>query len=333
MFGDSLIQLPLPRPPGFWGAARLLLLRLVSPNTNPPTGRPRSFSRDHDHHNGAGHLTRRRGWGVVIPALFPVPILLILLVLSCGFTSCKNVAPQKGGRGGIPGFVPPGIAHTNLDELVQRIEQPENPKDASTNNRKETEESELPIPAGSTLKFAEAVAGSTNKTETTVITTAPTVWKKKRTLDAAQAIGAAQKDDARSISAKLAGMKPITMIVAGFGLLLILAGAAMWTPWLQPVFPSISCRVIVLVAGVGCVIAAMTLPLLVVGNETLLLVLMAGIALFLAGVAAVWWFVSHHAQRKDESYELGWAEARQEALATIGSPLTGHQSPPNPPSA
>ena len=97
---------------------------------------------------------------------------------------------------------------------------------------------------------------------------------------AATELGAAQKDTARELSAKLASLKGIVWV----GVALFLFGlASVFYPPLKLIIGSVTTSVAILVGG----IALMVLPSLIVGNELLIL----GTVL---GVVAVWFFAYRH---------------------------------------
>ena len=95
-------------------------------------------------------------------------------------------------------------------------------------------------------------------------------------------LGAAQKDTARELSAKLASLKGFVWV----GVAMFLFGlASVFYPPLQAIIGSITTSVAIVAGGV----ALMVLPSLIVGNELLIL----------GGVAAavgVWFFAHRHGQ-------------------------------------
>ena len=93
-------------------------------------------------------------------------------------------------------------------------------------------------------------------------------------------IGAAQKDTAREIGAKLGALKGVVWV----GVLVFLFGAAsaFWPP-LKLVVGSVTTSVIIAVAGIALIV----LPSLIVGHEILIL----GVA---GGIAGLYWFAHRH---------------------------------------
>ena len=95
-------------------------------------------------------------------------------------------------------------------------------------------------------------------------------------------LGAAQKDTARELSAKLASLKGIVWV----GVAVFLFGlATMFYPPLKLLIGSVTTSVAVIVGG----LALMVLPSLVVGNELLIL---AGVA----ALVGIWFFAHRHGQ-------------------------------------
>ena len=95
-------------------------------------------------------------------------------------------------------------------------------------------------------------------------------------------LGAAQKDTARELSAKLASLKGIVWV----GVAMFMFGlASIFYPPLKLIIGSVTTSVAVLVGG----IALMILPSLIVGNEMLILCCVG------AGVG-LWFFAHRHGQ-------------------------------------
>lgn len=93
-------------------------------------------------------------------------------------------------------------------------------------------------------------------------------------------IGAAQKDTAREIGAKLGALKGVVWV----GVLVFLFGAAsaFWPP-LKLVVGSVTTSAIIAVSGIALIV----LPSLIVGHEILILSVAAG-------VAGLYWFAHRH---------------------------------------
>jgi ABC-type anion transport system duplicated permease subunit len=92
-------------------------------------------------------------------------------------------------------------------------------------------------------------------------------------------IGAAQKDVAREVAAKLGSLRPVMWV----GILVLLFGLASFHPYLRAIVGSVTTSVVIVVAGLGMIV----LPSLIVGNE--ILILGAGV-----GVVVLYWFSHRH---------------------------------------
>jgi hypothetical protein len=103
-------------------------------------------------------------------------------------------------------------------------------------------------------------------------------------------LGAAQKDVAREVGAKLASLKGIVWVGVG---LFVFGLASLVYPPLKAVIGSVTTSTALMLGGV----ALMVLPTLVVGNELLIL---GGVALAVGA-----WFLAHrHGQLKGEVSSL-----------------------------
>lgn len=100
-------------------------------------------------------------------------------------------------------------------------------------------------------------------------------------------IGAAQKDVAREMAAKLSSLKWVTWV----GVLVFLFGAAsaFWPP-LKLIIGSMTTSAVFCLAGLALIV----LPVVVVGNEILIL----GVAV---GVAVLYWFAHRHSKASTEA--------------------------------
>ena len=103
-------------------------------------------------------------------------------------------------------------------------------------------------------------------------------------------LGAAQKDAARELGAKLSSLKGIVWV--GIGLFVLGLASLVWPP-LKAVIASVTTSAALMLGGV----ALMVLPSLIVGNELLLLAVV--------GIAVAAWFLAHrHGQLKGEVSSL-----------------------------
>jgi uncharacterized membrane protein YccC len=121
-------------------------------------------------------------------------------------------------------------------------------------------------------------------------------------------LGAAQKDTARELGAKLASLEGIVWI--GVGLFVFGLASLVWPP-LKVIIGSVTTSAALMLGGV----ALMVLPTLVVGNELLIL---GGVVL----VVGAWFLAHRHGQ-------LRGIVAASTGSQGVGTPLPipGHQSP------
>jgi len=176
---------------------------------------------------------------------------------------CTATAPLKGGKA------------TTLSKPTQGIEQSvvqsDNPAAMSRQDQEVVRVKTYTVPAGSRLESA-----LTNGT--TVVVSAPMPVVEREETRAKTELGAAQKDTAREIGAKLASLKGVVWVgvaLFAFGL------ASFFYPPLKLLIGSVTTSAAICAGGA----ALMILPTLVVGNELLIL---AGVA-----TAVGLWFLAH----------------------------------------
>jgi len=209
---------------------------------------------------------------------------LIPIILVMAFTGCAT-RPLRPGTATIKSTAPNTGA-----QFASELKQPENPAQSAAQNFERTTEVELPLPVGT--KIQETVVTRDEQKpeaapvvqEKTILLTAPTVQTTRTVEKAGTTIGAAQKDTARELGAKLASLKGIVWV----GVVMFLFGiASVAYPPLRAIIGSVTTSVAIIVGG----IALMILPTLVVGNELLIL---GGVAVAVGG-----WFLAHrHGQLK-----------------------------------
>ena len=120
-------------------------------------------------------------------------------------------------------------------------------------------------------------------------------------------LGAAQKDTARELGAKLASLKGIVWV--GVGLFVFGLASLVWPP-LKAVIASVTTSAALMLGGV----ALMVLPSMIVGNELLLL----GVV----GLAVGGWFLAHrHGQLQGTVAASGGAQSK--ALGSGGAAGSG----------
>jgi hypothetical protein len=120
----------------------------------------------------------------------------------------------------------------------------------------------------------------------TIVLTEPTIQKTRVTEKAGTVIGAAQKDTAREIGAKLSSLKGIVWL--GAALFVFGLASLVWPP-LRAIIGSVTTSVALAAGG----IAFMVLPSLVVGNELLIL---GGVAV----VVGAWFLAHRHGRLRGE---------------------------------
>ncbi len=187
------------------------------------------------------------------------------------------MAPLKGGHA--------STVSKSTQGIEQSVVQGDNPAAASRQNQETVRTKSYTVPAGSRLVESHVIADAgkapvTNATA--LVISAPMAVTEHEESRAMTELGAAQKDTARELSAKLASLKGIVWV----GVAMFLFGlASMFYPPLQAIIGSVTTSIAIIAGGV----ALMVLPSLVVGNELLIL----------GGVGAavgVWFFAHRHGQ-------------------------------------
>jgi hypothetical protein len=197
-------------------------------------------------------------------------ILIDVAVIASAMFLCGcNLAPLKGGRA------------TTSGVIGQTVVQGDNPAQVSRQDQETVKTRSYTVPAGSRLEESHVTATDIGVTVTNVqavVVSAPMPVVEREETRANTELGAAQKDTARELGAKLASLKGIVWV----GVVLFLFGlATLFYPPLQAIIGSVTTSVAILVGG----IALMVLPSLIVGNELLIL---CGV-----GAAVVVWFFAH----------------------------------------
>ena len=205
-------------------------------------------------------------------------VLINLAVITVtGFMFGCAIAPLKGGKA------------TTLNKpnqgIEQSVQQGENPAQVSRQDQETVRTKTYTVPAGSqvmeTRVTADAGGAPVTNAQAMVISAPMPVVEHEETR-AKTELGAAQKDTARELTAKLASLKGIVWV----GVALFLFGlATLFYPPLKLLVGSVTTSVAIIVGG----LALMVLPTLIVGNELLIL----------AGVGAavgLWFFAHRHGQ-------------------------------------
>jgi len=216
---------------------------------------------------------------------------LALLLCGCG------TAPLKGGKATTRNLPTHGIEQT--------VVQSENPAQTSRQDQETVKTKSYTVPAGSRMEDTRvsADAGGVPVTNATaLVISAPMPVVEHEETRAKTELGAAQKDTARELSAKLASLKGIVWV----GVVVFLFGlTTLFYPPLRLIIGSVTTSV----AIVGGGLALIVLPSLIVGNELLIL----------AGVAAavgLWFFAYRHGSLR------GLVTAAQTATQTTAAETT-----------
>jgi hypothetical protein len=187
------------------------------------------------------------------------------------------MAPLKGGKA--------STVSKNAQGIEQTVVQSDNPAATSKQDQETVRTKSYTVPAGSRLvetRVAADASGAPVTNGTALIVSAPMAVVEHEETRAKTELGAAQKDTARELSAKLASLRGIVWA----GVAMFLFGlASLFYPPLKLIIGSVTTSVAIAAGGV----ALMVLPSLIVGNELLIL----------AGVAAavgLWFFGHRHGQ-------------------------------------
>jgi hypothetical protein len=272
-------------------AGWLRLWKAVYPNTPPPLRMPRRVQ-------GSGFKVR--GSKVQLPAAVDhlASFLSIWLALALLATGCAGTRPLKGGKA-VTTHKPAGV-------IEQTLVQGENPSQASKQDQESIKVRTYTLPAGtrieqsqtpgaatsqpgvpasvahqpSTLRGAATEDGATINYQPppAFIVSAPMPVVEREETRARTELGAAQKDTARELGARLASLKGIVWV--GVGLFIFGLASLVWPP-LKAIIASVTTSAALMLGGV----ALMVLPNLIVGNELLIL---GGV-----GLAVGAWFLAH----------------------------------------
>jgi len=204
--------------------------------------------------------------------------------LMCGCT----MAPLKGGHA------------TTSGVIGQTVVQGDNPAQVTRQDQETLKTRSYTLPTGSRLeesRFTRNEGGMIVTNVQAVIVSAPMPVVEKEETRAKTELGAAQKDTARELGAKLASLKGIVWV----GVALFLFGlATMFYPPLKLVVGSVTTSAAILVGGLALIV----LPTLIVGNELLIL---AGVA----SAVGLWFLAHRHGQLR------GLVDAAKAELTTV----------------
>ena len=196
-----------------------------------------------------------------------VAALVLLMVSGC------TIAPLKGGHA--------STVSKSAQGIEQSVVQGDNPAAASRQDQETVRTKTYTVPAGSRLVETRIVtdgAGAPVTNSQVLLVSAPMAVTEHEETRAKTELGAAQKDTARELSAKLASLKGIVWV----GVAMFLFGlASMFYPPLKLIIGSVTTSVAITAGG----LTLMILPTLVVGHEMLILF---GVAVGVGG-----WFLAH----------------------------------------
>jgi hypothetical protein len=256
---------------------------------------------------------------------------LTLVLLAAG---CAGPRPLKGGKA-VTTHQPAGV-------IEQTVVQGENPSQATKQDQESVKVRTYTLPVGSRIEQSQAPVavaappstlnsqppvhhsfsggGSTLNHPSTIasaavdqpsspafILSAPMPVVEREETHARTELGAAQKDTARELGAKLSSLKGIVWV--GVGLFVFGLASLVWPP-IKVIIGSVTTSAALMLGG----LALMVLPSLIVGNELLIL---GGVLVAVGG-----WFLAHR-----------HGQLRGIVAASTGDPAPGTLPPDNPPPA
>jgi hypothetical protein len=210
--------------------------------------------------------------------------LSVWLALVLLTTGCAGPRPLKGGKA-VTTHKPAGV-------MEQTLVQGENPSQASKQTQESVKVRTYTLPAGSRVEQPQAPGPAASPTasarpelstinsqpSSSFVLSAPVQVVEREETRAGTELGAAQKDTAREIGAKLSSLKGIVWV--GMGLFVFGLASLVWPP-LKVIIASVTTSAALMLGG----LALMVLPSLIVGNELLILGVVA--------VAVGGWFLAH----------------------------------------
>jgi len=215
----------------------------------------------------------------------------LAFVAACG---CASPRPLKGGKA-VTTHKPAGV-------IEQTLVQSENPAQATRQTQESVKVRSYILPAGSRIEQSQIWEGerprepklprssaeiraredarppTSQQPGCAFLLSSPMPVVEREETHAGTELGAAQKDTARELGAKLSSLKGIVWV--GVGLFVFGIASLVWPP-LKAIIGSVTTSAALMLGGV----ALMVLPTLVVGNELLIL----GVV----GLAVGAWFLAH----------------------------------------
>ena len=205
--------------------------------------------------------------------LLPSVLLVFLLVAACG---CTAPRPLKGGKA-LTTVNPPGA-------VTQSLQQSDNPSHVSRQTQDTVRIRTYTLPTGTLIAQPTAAEPSNPCTlprfvpQLSTLNSQPVIVTEREETRANTELGAAQKDTARELAAKLSSLKGIVWLGAG---LFIFGLAGLFWPPLKAIIGSVTTSLALALGGVALII----LPTLITGNEPLIL---GGVAMVVGA-----WFLAH----------------------------------------
>jgi hypothetical protein len=211
------------------------------------------------------------------------------LALALLATGCASPRPLRGGKA-VTTRKPAGV-------IEQTLVQGENPSQATKQDQESVKVRTYTVPAGSRIEQCQTPAAAAahlstinsqpinsppstlnSQPSSSFLLSSPMPVVEREETHARTELGAAQKDTARELGAKLSSLKGIVWVGVG---LFVFGLASLVYPPLKVVIGSVTTSAALMLGGV----ALMVLPTLVVGNELLIL---GGVVLAVGG-----WFLAH----------------------------------------
>jgi hypothetical protein len=241
-------------------------------------------------------------------------LLTIAVLGSALLTSCTAVKPLKGGRA--------VTSHTPFGGIQQSIAQGDNPSQPTRQDQETVKVRTYTLPAGSRIEQPSPPASMSrqpaaesdpslhysNSPPLSLVLSSPMPVTEREETRAKTELGAAQRDNARELGAKLASLRGITW--TGLALFVFGLASLVWPP-LKAIIGSVTTSALITLGGLALII----LPTLIVGNELLIL---GGVAL-----AVTAWFLAHrHGQLRGQLAASEKSNLQEDPNPSPGSAVT-----------
>lgn len=264
-------------------AAWLRFWKAVYPNTPPPR-RARSAETEIRSPKSEVPSPKSKARGLKskvrrAAAQRPAAVDYLASFLCAGFavvlltTGCAGPRALKGGKA-VTTQKPAGV-------IEQSLVQGHNAAEGARQDQESVRVRTYTLPAGSRMEESRvetAASGLPLTNFQSVVLSTPMPVVEREESHARTELGAAQKDTARELGARLSSLKGIVWV--GAGLFVFGLASLVWPP-LKVVIASVTTSAALMLGG----LALMVLPSLVVGNELLIL---GGVAVAVGG-----WFLAH----------------------------------------